>query len=83
METSSFQQAIGKYYKMLVLEGKPKDEASRELRQLLAFNHDAKKEAQAKLDSLNKLAVSVGGNLASRCFVSHIQLQALKEILNG
>ena len=80
---SGLQTYLGGFYKEHVLHGGHKRDAGKSFKEAMASDKDLKNEASKRLDELNALNDLTGGNLAKRCYVSHIQRIALKEALDG
>ena len=78
---TALQKHLGDYYAAHVLRGQPSSVAASALKDLISKNNAAKEEAVKKLGELAKLDASTGGNLAKRCYVSHVQKKALEEAL--
>ncbi len=81
--TQALQEHLGKFYDKHILQGQPLAVAAEELKKLLQSDPESKWAATTKLLELNALAASSGGDLSRRCFVSHIQRNALDHALNS
>lgn len=73
---------LSRFYQDHVLRGHPKQQAAASLKAALAVDPGLKKEAQDRINELASFDAKTGGNLAKRCYVSHIQKSALEEALN-
>lgn len=76
-----FLLALGNYYSDHVLRGKPPSLSAQSLKTYVESSDEAKERARQRLNDLSKLDASCGGNLAKRCYVSHVQMKALQEAL--
>lgn len=82
MSVSSLQTHLGDFYKEHVLKGFPKRIAANAFKKAVGEDMDLKGAAKARLAELDTLNDQSGGNLAKRCYVSHVQRIGLKEALN-
>lgn len=74
-------EALGDFYTKHVMKGHPTNEAAAKL-MIAVMDPDIKEEARQRKEQLEQLDSSCNGNLAKRCFVSHVQLTGLREVFN-
>lgn len=78
----SLQISLSAFYTSYVLKGKSKSEAATVMKAILLENPSLTEMARNKLIEFNKLDAVCGGQLAKRCYVSHINKIALEEALS-
>lgn len=79
--TTALENHLSRFYTEHVLRGKPTLISVQRLKDAMQAEPNLRSAAQSRLNELNRLDASTGGNLARRCYVSHVQKMGLEEAL--
>ena len=79
--TDTLEAHLSSFYTEHILRGKPQSVSVQSMKDAFTIDRNLGVQAQRRLDELCKLDASTGGNLANRCYVSHVQKKALEEAL--